>query len=444
MDTQLGRKVFYIVQKISGISCLHALGELHLSQYFEPERLFRIQWQKLEKLISFAFQKVPYYHNLFKKLRIKPEDINNLRDFSKLPILTKKTVRDNFKALHSLNYKKRKYFRHITSGSTGKPLALDIEKTALGYYHAAQYRGFSWYGVSPGDPGIKLWGMPINIGQKAIEHLKDLAFNRIRFSAFNLSEEQLYNYYQKFQKFKPKYIYGYASALTHFAHFIKEKDLNISQYKPKVAFSTAEILYPHQKEFISSVFDCPVANEYGCAEFGLIAFECPKNHLHIISENIYLEIVNPDTRGVGKVIITGLRNQTMPLIRYQLNDLAKIDTSPSDCEITLPRIEIIAGRSNDMISTPEGKILHSEILAYINRGLEKKGCGLKEFKIIQKAIDFLLVLVVKNNQGEERIKRLLTEQIRRNISSQMTVSFEFVKKIPLEESGKVRYFVSEI
>lgn len=444
MNPQLGKKIFYITQKLTGGNYTDALRGLQLSQYVEPEKLLQAQWQQLKKCIFFAFQKVPYYHNLFKKLRIKPEDINNFRDFSKIPILTKRIVRDNFKVLHSLGYKKRKYFRYVTSGSMGKPLTIDIERAALGYYHAAQYRGFSWHGVFPGEQGVKLWGVPMNINQKVTEQLKDLLMNRIRFSAFNLSEEQLYNYYQKFQKFKPKYIYGYASALTHFAHFIKGKGLDINQCKPKVVFSTAEILYPHQKELISSVFDCPVANEYGCAEFGIIAFECPKNHLHITSENIYLEIINPDEQGVGEVIITGLRNQAMPLIRYQLDDLAKIDTSPCNCEITLPRLKIMAGRNNDIIKTPEGKILHSEILAYINRNLEKKGYGLKEFKIIQKAIDLLLVLLVKDNQQEEKIAELLTEQIRNNISSQMIVNFEFVEKIPLEKSGKARYFVSEI
>lgn len=444
MNPRLGKKVFYITQKITGRNYLDALQQLSLSQYFTQEKLLHSQWQRLKKLIFFAFQEVPYYHNLFEKLQIKPEDINNFRDFSEIPILTKRMVRDNFKALHSLSYKKEKYFRYVTSGSTGKPLTIDIEGDAFGYYHAAQYRGFSWYKIFPGDPGVKLWGVPVNRAQKVVEQLKDLSMNRIRFSAFDLSEKQLNNYYQKFQKFKPKYLYGYASALTHFAHFIKEKGIEISQCKPKVVFSTAEKLYPHQKELISSAFDCPVANEYGCAEFGIIAFECPKNHLHISSDNVYLEIINPDSQGVGQVIITGLRNYTMPLIRYQLDDLAKVDVSVCDCEVTLPRIEIMAGRNNDIIKTPEGKIVHSEILAYINRNLEKKGYGLKEFKIIQKAIDLLLVMVVKNNQQEGRIIELLTEQIRENISSQMIVNFEFVEKIPLEQSGKARYFVSEI
>ncbi len=442
MNSQLARKIFNIAQRISGREFSRAYEELKLSQYFESERLVRAQWQQVKKIIFFASQQVPYYRNLFKKRRIKIEDINDFKNFSQIPILTKETARDNFKALHSLNYKK--YFRYTTSGSTSRALAIDIEKSALGYYQAAQYRGFSWYGILPGEPGIKLWGVPVNMSRRRAEWFKDLLMNRIRFSAFNLSEKQLYSYFQRFKKFKPGYIYGYASALAHFAHFIKDKDLDISQCKPKVVFSTAEILYPHQKKLIGSVFNCPVAEEYGCAEFGIVAFECPRGHLHISSENIYLEIVNEDSRGIGQVVITGLVNRVMPLIRYQLGDLAKMDTSTCDCEISLPKIEIIAGRDNDTIKTPEGKILHSEILAYINRNLEKRGCGLKEFKIIQKAIDVLLVLVIKDNQQEKRIIKLFSEQIRDNISSQMTVNFEFVEKIPLQESGKVRYFVSEI
>ncbi len=444
MNSQLGKKVFNIVQKATGRDAFNLLQELCSSQYFDSEKLLHIQWQQLKKLIYFASQNVPYYHNLFKKLRIRPEDINSSADFSKIPLLTRKTVRDNLKSLHAINYQKKGYFCYATSGSTGEPLTIDIDRTASNYHHAAQYRGFSWYGISPGDPAVKLWGLPLKIKDRVIERLKDLCSNKIRFSAFKLSEEDLFSYYSKFQKIKPKYLYGYASALTHFAHFIKTKGLIIDQYSPKAVFSTAEKLYPYQKELISSAFGSPVVNEYGCAEFGIIAFECPQNHLHITTENIYLEIINPDAEGTGDVIITGLRNQVMPLIRYQLGDLVKLDTSPCDCKITLPRIEIMMGRNNDIIKTPEGNVLHSEILAYINRNLEEKGYGIKEFKIIQKAINLVLVLVVRGDQQEKDIIKLLTEQIQRNISKQMIVKFEFVDKIPLEPSGKVRYFVSEI
>ena len=204
--------------------------------------------------------------------------------------------------------------------------------------------------------------------------------------------------------------------MYHFASSLQKKGLSISQYKPKVVFSTSEILYPHQRELIELVFDCPVINEYGCAEFGIIAFECAKNNLHITSENVYPEIINPDSQGVGQVIVTGLNNFAMPLIRYELGDLAKMGNGVCDCGISLPVMEKITGRIHDIIKTPDGKIVHSEVLDYINRNLCEKGHGLKEFKMIQKTINNLLVMVVKKGGEEKEVVKFFTEQIRKNIS----------------------------
>ena len=75
------------------------------------------------------------------------------------------------------------------------------------------------------------------------------------------------------------------------------------------------------------------------------------------------------------------------------------------------------------IKTPDGKIVHSEGMAYINRNLCEKGYGLKEFKVIQKTIDSLLVMVVKNDGEEKEVIKFFAEQIEKNISDKMIVSF---------------------
>ena len=107
-------------------------------------------------------------------------------------------------------------------------------------------------------------------------------------------------------------------------------------------------------------------------------------------------------------------------------------------------MEKVTGRINDIIRTPDGKIVHSEVLSYVNRNLCKEGYGLQEFKIIQKNIDNLLVMVVKKGGEEKEIVKFFTEQIKEKISDKMIIDFKFVNQIPLEKSGKVRYFVSEI
>ncbi|MCD4808938.1 MAG: phenylacetate--CoA ligase family protein, partial [Methanosarcinales archaeon] len=58
------------------------------NEYESYENLKRYQEEKLQGLIQFSYDKVPYYHKLFKSLNLKPEDIRSIEDLQKLPILT--------------------------------------------------------------------------------------------------------------------------------------------------------------------------------------------------------------------------------------------------------------------------------------------------------------------------------------------------------------------
>jgi phenylacetate-CoA ligase len=105
-------------------------------------------------------------------------------------------------------------------------------------------------------------------------------------------------------------------------------------------------------------------------------------------------------------------------------------------------LQSIEGRDNDVIITSEGQVVHSEILAYINRDLLKKGFLISEYKIIQKAVDELRVLVPR--ETEERALFALRRQIRAHTGQEMRIGIELTDEIPRERSGKVRYFVSEL
>jgi len=58
-------------------------------------------------------------------------------------------------------------------------------------------------------------------------------------------------------------------------------DLNL---KLKGIVTTAENLYEHQRELIEKVFKCPVINEYGARDAGIIAYQCPQGKIHVISQ----------------------------------------------------------------------------------------------------------------------------------------------------------------
>ena len=122
------------------------------------------------------------------------------------------------------------------------------------------------------------------------------------------------------------------------------------------------------KHKVIEFFKVPIANLYGSEEMNGIAFECPHNFMHVISENVYVEQFGLD----GLSIITSLTNKAMPLIRYNQSDIIKVRSLSNSCRCGFsdPVIDIITGRSSENLYTKDGLELNSlllmEILAEVN------------------------------------------------------------------------------
>ena len=81
-------------------------------------------------------------------------------------------------------------------------------------YEAARWRGLSWYGITQGSRSVMLWGSPIELSKQA--QLKNrlresLLKNRCILSAYNLTERDLAKHILFLERYKPEYLYGYAT-----------------------------------------------------------------------------------------------------------------------------------------------------------------------------------------------------------------------------------------
>ena len=60
-------------------------------------------------------------------------------------------------------------------------------------------------------------------------------------------------------------------------------------------------------------------SEYGAAEAGIIAFECPEGNMHVNMETVIVEQVD------AKILVTNLTSRSFPIIRYELGDYIDLD-----------------------------------------------------------------------------------------------------------------------
>jgi phenylacetate-CoA ligase len=427
---------YYPVTYLNGEHIARYLKEYNDFQWLPTEQASLIQQKNLRSVLQYAVHHSPYYA---KKLT----GINFIDDFSSVPFLTKQLLISEFKNICTPESKQAA--TKTTGGSTGEPVKLLKNPDALARERAATWRSYAWANVGIGDKQARFWGVPHNNKDARKAQLIDFISNRKRLSAFNLTKQSLDAYYQNLCRFKPKYLYGYVSVIKQFCHHIQEHKLPLIP-SIKSIITTSEILTEADKNFIESVCGVKVFNEYGCGEVGSIAHECEHGQMHVMSDNLFVEVI--DSAGnpakTGEVVVTDFFNLATPLIRYRLGDFATLSDSTCSCGRTLPILQGIHGRAYDIIKTQEGKSVHPEALIYVFEELQQKHQAFSQFQIIQTATDHLSVNIIPTQKWSSDIEVLLQEKIHANISSSFSFTFTLCNEIKREKSGKMRVVKSEV
>lgn len=440
----ISRLLFPMQERAKGHSTVAVRKQMEASQWWPEEQIRDLQFARLRELLLHAQAHVPYYRKLFEQSGFRIDDLKSLADLSRLPLLDKSIIRANTEALKSAQAQGLARFN--TGGSSGEPLIFHIGKERVSHDVAAKWRATRWWNVDIGDPEIVVWGSPIELGaQDGVRAVRDRLFRTRLLPAFEMSESRLDAFLQQIRAARPRMLFGYPSALSHFARHAKTKGIRMDDLGIRVAFVTSERLYDEQRQQIGETFGCAVANGYGGRDAGFIAHECPAGGMHITAEDIIVEIIdaqgNPLPAGEsGEIVVTHLATKDFPFIRYRTGDIGVLDQKPCSCGRGLPLLKEIQGRSTDFLVARDGTVMHGLALIYILRDLPE----IRAFKIIQENLELTRVLVVT----ESGLTSALTEKIRNGFKARLgqdvDIVVEAVSEIPPEKSGKFRYVISRI
>jgi phenylacetate-CoA ligase len=421
-----------------------ALRQLEKTQWLSPEQIADIQFKKLQALLTHVHVHCPYYRTVFERMSLVPEDIRTVADYARLPLLNKTRIRENAGGLLARNKAQRDALENSTSGSTGVTLDFFSDRKASDYTNALGLRANRWAGCKIGDRQATLWGFAQDdrtlrlygkIRNKILHH-------KLFLSSYDMNKKSMVEYRYKINRFKPNLIEGYASALFLFAKFLKHYQLRI--HRPLGIVSTAETLYPHQREMIESVFRSRIFNRYGSREVPAIAQDCDLHEgLHIFSEHVILEILDDSGRPcrpgeVGKVVVTDLDNYIFPFLRYDIGDLAVVEDKTCSCGRGLPLIAHVEGRVWDVIIGANGNRLVGTF--WLVSGVK----GIKQFQVLQERAGELIIKVLPEAAFTEEEKNKLLKNAKANCGQEMSVEVQLVDAIPQTESGKHRYVISRI
>lgn len=431
------KPIIYFLSWLQGSKRMEYYHQILQYEKMPDEDLKVIQEEKLKKLLLHAYTNVPYYKTILSESGVIENDEIHLENFSNIPILTKDILKKEFNNLKSKDIDKRHAFKNHSGGSTGEPTEFmqDKEYDDWNIANKMSYRNIVGHQI--GMKEMRLWGSERDfLGDKEdpIIIIRNFFFNRKDLNAFRMTQEDMLKYCNIINKWKPLWIEAYTNPIYELAKFAEKK--NIKMHSPLGIVSSAGTLYPEIKGKLEKVFNCSILNRYGSREVGDIA--CGLDELKVSTWNAKIEILKRNERdNLGKVIVTTLNNYSMPLIRYDIGDIAV----ESNKWGYLKKIE---GRESEMFRNRKGKVVTGLLFVHFLGVVMNEG-AIKQFQMIQKDYELIEIKVVVGNRVEfEKIKKKVEELIDKAMETKCRVIWTEVDNIPPLESGKYLYIKSEV
>ncbi len=417
------------------------------SQWFPHDKIERYQNKHLHRIVRYAYEQVPYYRKMFDQAGVRPADICRKEDLAVLPILRKQMVKENFEQFRSRQYHRFHPSVKMTSGSTGKPLRILIDRSASSFITALLSRRFNWAGCRLTDRIVKI-AAPFGFREGNLDtknfykYTVESGAQCLWINTGLISHQTLPEIYRRISEFKPVVFATYPSVLTILIAYLRGNEE--FKIRPRVILTGGEKMYPFQREEIKNIFSCDAFENYSQWENISFADECERHNLHSSFEIGITEIIKdgkPCRAGeVGELVATGLRNYSMPLIRYATEDFGCYKDIECSCGRKSKVIEIVGSREKDLIVTEKG-IFHMMSGYPVRFKARNK---IEQIQFYQDDKKKVTVKIVRRNDfSDDEIKEIEAD-LRKYLLDSADVKVMFVEAIPRTAAGKYKYVESKI
>ena len=427
-----------------GTSKLKILGQLLQLQGYEilPQSLKKhIQKIKLKQQLKRVRVEFDYFRNQSAKL--------NPNDLQSFPLLNKSKWLENFSGLNSKGFS----YKYLYDAAKHQETNRDFSNTLEGYTIGLSS------GTS-GNPGIILASEKDRAIWVATVFKKVIGFEwRKRKVAFFLrANSSLYQSvnstfleFRYFDLSRPmeellSELKTYqASIIVAPATVLEFIALNLhfeSNEKPEQLISVAEVLDSSTKIILSEIFPQTRISEVYQATEGLLGYSCEKGKIHLNEDQVHFECIpfpdkvqtdqNKSSR-IVQIVITDFTRQTMPMIRYKMEDLLELDENPCSCGNKNSAVTRIIGRNEDCLrfKNKDDKLiwLFPDLL---RQWIIRADAAIKNFKITQTgAYSLELELLIQNTVDEKNLKEAALLSIQ-DLLNQFAKENNIQQKITLE------------
>ena len=417
--------------------------------YRPLEEILAVQNRRVRTIVTHAYETVPYYRAVMDKAGLHPSDFRTADDLVRLPILTGKQVACAPEQFLSHGYASSHNLKIRSSGTSGRaryihydPAALFLalahgqrQRAVLAQFVGRQfgYREMSAIRSESVSVQIRNFYESYSWVPKRVDLTRSILSPRNTF-AENIAQ---------INTFQPDVISGYGSYIG--ALFRRAWEQDCSVFRPKAVVYGAEQLTDPDRLLIEREFGVPVLSSYQAVEALRLAFQCERREgFHLCLDDVAVRVVDEQGRtvelgGTGNMVISNLTNRATVLLNYQLGDVVTLSPSACPCGRTLPTIERIVGRSDDLLVLPDGQVAHALIVLEDLRAVP----GVVQVQIIQEDLRcFVLRVVCAGDTDWGQANQRLDAAMRSLFGNDISLGIERLDSIPSEPGGKVRAVIS--
>ncbi len=323
-------------------------------EFIDRHDLEKLQLERLQQTVARALR-APYYRRVLGEKGITADSVTSLDHIRDLPFTTKEDLRtetnDDFLAVPMSEVVRV----HVSSGTTGTPTSIFHSQADIDAWSDLMARCLCMAGMTKNDVFQNMTGYGLFTGGLGLHYGAERLGALVIPAGTGNSRRQLM-LMKRFGTTAIHIIPSYALKLLDTLHDMgvdPKKELNL-----RLAVIGAEPHSSGAKKRIEDGYGVRTANSYGLSEMNGpgVGFECPhQTGLHIWEDNYILEVIDPSTLEpvepgvIGEVVMTTLKRQAMPLLRYRTRDLAMIIPEPCPCGRTHRQLSRIKGRADDML-----------------------------------------------------------------------------------------------
>ena len=411
---------------------------------FTREQMEALQLQRLQETVKRVYDKVLPYREKMDKIGLKPSDIKSLKDLARLPFVTKQDLRDNYPFGLFAVPKKDLVRIHASSGTTGKPTVVGYTQGDMETWTECVSRIACAGGASSEDVAQICFGYGMFTGALGLHYgLENIGAAIVPSSTGNSEKQIMY-----MKDFETSLLVATPSYALRLAEVAREMgvdprtDLNV-----KIALVGSEMLTDAMRDEMHKYWgeDVKITSNYGMSELmgpgvsGECEYMCG---MHINEDFFIPEIINPETEEVlpagewGELVITCIRKEALPLIRYRTKDITRLIYEPCKCGRTTVRMENLSGRSDDMLKIRGVNVFPSQIEEVV---LSVAGLG-PHYEIIVERDGYADKLSVRVELATATDSFKVLENIEKSVRNKLKVVLGLDAKVILESPNTLARF----